>query len=124
MALYRKKPVVVEATQWFKNGDHPEDQCMAVENDGGAFVTEGKVVRFFRHPEVPGNSVCPRCGEISHHHGWIDTDEDGQIVCPGDWIITEIWIVNDQQEDTPAQKHYYSCKPNVFEAAYDKVDVQ
>lgn len=22
---YRKKPVVIEATQWFKNGDHPED---------------------------------------------------------------------------------------------------
>ena len=22
---YRKKPVVVEATQWFVNGDHPED---------------------------------------------------------------------------------------------------
>lgn len=22
---YRKKPVVIEATQWFKNGDHPLD---------------------------------------------------------------------------------------------------
>ena len=22
---YRKKPVVIEATQWFKNGDHPND---------------------------------------------------------------------------------------------------
>lgn len=21
---FRKKPVVIEATQWFKNGDHPE----------------------------------------------------------------------------------------------------
>lgn len=21
--LFRKKPVVIEATQWFKNGDHP-----------------------------------------------------------------------------------------------------
>jgi hypothetical protein len=21
---YRKKPVVIEATQWFKHGDHPE----------------------------------------------------------------------------------------------------
>lgn len=26
MTRYRKKPVVVEATQWFKNGDHPEDE--------------------------------------------------------------------------------------------------
>ncbi len=23
MAKYRKKPVVIEATQWFKDGDHP-----------------------------------------------------------------------------------------------------
>ena len=23
MALFRKKPVVIEATQWFKDGDHP-----------------------------------------------------------------------------------------------------
>ena len=22
---YRKKPIVIEATQWFKNGDHPQD---------------------------------------------------------------------------------------------------
>ena len=22
---YRKKPVVIEAHQWFKNGDHPDD---------------------------------------------------------------------------------------------------
>jgi hypothetical protein len=24
MAKFRKKPVVIEATQWFKDGDHPE----------------------------------------------------------------------------------------------------
>ena len=24
---YRKKPVVIEATQWFKMGDHPKVQC-------------------------------------------------------------------------------------------------
>ena len=24
MGMYRKKPVVIEATQWFKMGDHPE----------------------------------------------------------------------------------------------------
>ena len=22
---YRKKPIVIEAHQWFKNGDHPDD---------------------------------------------------------------------------------------------------
>jgi len=24
MPKFKKKPVVIEATQWFKNGDHPE----------------------------------------------------------------------------------------------------
>ena len=24
---FRKKPVVIEATQWFKDGDHPAVQC-------------------------------------------------------------------------------------------------
>ncbi len=25
MAKYRKKPVVIDATQWHRNGDHPLD---------------------------------------------------------------------------------------------------
>lgn len=25
MSKFRKKPVVIEANQWFKNGDHPQD---------------------------------------------------------------------------------------------------
>lgn len=24
---FRKKPIVIEATQWFKDGDHPKVQC-------------------------------------------------------------------------------------------------
>jgi hypothetical protein len=57
---FRKKPVVIEATQWFKVGDHPE------------------VTVFFRHdPEGKGL-------------GWIKTLEGGHIVTPGDWIITGV----------------------------------
>ena len=26
MPKFRKKPVVIEAHQWFKNGDHPDDE--------------------------------------------------------------------------------------------------
>jgi hypothetical protein len=29
MGLYRKKPVVIEAVQWFKDGDHPEVESRA-----------------------------------------------------------------------------------------------
>jgi len=30
MAFYRKKPVVIEATQWLAHGDHPAVRAMAV----------------------------------------------------------------------------------------------
>lgn len=47
---YRKKPVVIEATQWFKNGDHPDDNP---DQPGW----EGKVVRYFRRPEPEYSSL-------------------------------------------------------------------
>jgi|WetSurMetagenome_2_1015567.scaffolds.fasta_scaffold10023_9 hypothetical protein len=45
-------PVVVEATQWLKNGDHPNDRCVPVTYDGETFMSEGKAVRYYRHPNV------------------------------------------------------------------------
>ncbi len=42
MAKYRKKPVIIEATQWFKNGDHPEDGCEIFDAGKGPFQGEGK----------------------------------------------------------------------------------
>lgn len=108
MAKYRKKPVVIDATQWFENGDHP--------NDGDEWFTsgpflgtlkEGKLVRYFRRPDVDGQSECRHCGKIMHVHGWIDTLEGGHIVCPGDFVITGV------------QGEHYPCKPDIFEATYE-----
>jgi hypothetical protein len=109
---YRKKPVVIEATQWFKNGDHPEDDVFRPFEDTGALPTEareGKVVRYYRTPDLDGQNVCGHCGKIMHVHGWIDTLEGGHIVCPGDWIITGV------------KGEYYPCKPDIFEQTYEKV---
>ena len=36
---YRKKPVVIEATQWFKHGDHPEVKALFAYKDGGWIQT-------------------------------------------------------------------------------------
>lgn len=85
---YRKKPVVIKATQWFKNGDHPEDHSvlMADDHKSPEYMSEGKVVRYYRKPNVEGGSQCKKCGNGMHDHGWIDTLEGGHIVCPGDWI--------------------------------------
>ena len=110
---FRKKPVVIEATQWFKNGDHPEDNCVPIqpsEGDKDMFMSEGKVVRYYRRPECDGQHKCMYCNDIMHNHGWIDTMEGGHIVCPGDWIITGV------------KGERYPCKPKIFEATYEKVD--
>lgn len=114
MPKFRKKPVVIEAHQWFTNGDHPEDECVTLQEKadgvpGDYFLGEGKVVRYFRHPKVPGESICGECGKTFHVHGWIDTKEDGHRVCPGDWIITGV------------QGERYPCKPDIFEATYEAV---
>lgn len=122
---FRKKPVVIEATQWFKNGDHPKDYAEAqggfeTENGTQELVSfsgdyrrlhgwEGSVVRYFRHPEIPGTQLCSKCGQTMHVHGWIDTLEDGHNVCPGDWIITGI------------KGEHYPCKPDIFAATYEPV---
>lgn len=116
---FRKKPVVVDASQWFKNGDHPDDykEERPFTEDGhfcmkpGSFFSErgweGGVVRYFRRPDIPDQSPCPTCKSTMHDHGWIDTAEGGHTVCPGDWIITGI------------KGEYYPCKPDIFEATYD-----
>ena len=113
MSQYRKKPVVIEATQWFKNGDHPLDDrplVTPVPGDGEPYLGEGKVVRYFRRPDVPGLAQCKHCECVMHDHGWIDTLEGGHIVCPSDWIITGV------------KGERYPCKPNIFEATYEKVE--
>jgi hypothetical protein len=110
---FRKKPVIIETTQWFKNGDHPEDDVMRPFEDTGEIPTvprEGKVVRYFRHPDISGETICSKCGITMHHHGWIDTLEDGHNVCPGDWIITGV------------KGERYPCKPDIFAQTYESVE--
>lgn len=109
---YRKKPVVIEATQWFKNGDHPQDDVMRPFEDTGNLPTEpreGVIVRYFRRPDVSGRRTCEFCDYLMDNHGWIDTFEGGHKVCPGDWIITGI------------KGERYPCKPDIFIATYDLV---
>lgn len=118
---FKKKPVVIEATQWFKNGDHPDDYATHRAGfEDGLMRTwtgeqakelgwEGAIVRYYRHPEMNGESLCGYCGGKMHIHGWIDTKEGGHIVCPGDFIITGV------------QGERYPCKPDIFAATYEAV---
>lgn len=122
MALFKKKPVVVEAHQWLKNGDHPDDKVG--EPMGNPLSRklhtrlEGAVVRFYRDPNVDGNLIhgdmagaVTDCRWTMHDHGFIDTLEGGHTVCPGDWIITGV------------QGERYPCKPDIFQETYEAVAV-
>ncbi len=98
MAKYRKKPVVVEASQWLPmtvGGEHP-------------------AVRHYRTPDGDAEKPCTHCGCRMRDHGWIDQEgeEDGNIVCHGDWIITGA-----KGELYP----YKRCNPDIFEATYELV---
>lgn len=109
MAYYRKKPVVIEAHKWLRNGDHPDDFSDR-DNGDGVMRLEGMVVRYYRTPGMDGQMSCRHCGRIMHDHGWIDTLEGGHIVCPGDWIIKGV------------KGEFYPCKPDIFEATYEPAD--
>ena len=66
---FRKKPVVIDATEWNTHGD-----VRGVE----------------KYDDPTGEWFCGYCGGRDEIHGWIDTREGGHIVCPGDWIITGV----------------------------------
>lgn len=58
---FRKKPIVIEATQWFKHGDHQNVERLTSW-------------RALARPEM----------------GWIKTLAGGHEITPGDWIITDV----------------------------------
>jgi hypothetical protein len=44
MAKYIKKPVVIEATQWFKDGDHPHVVAFKHTDNGEIMTLEGPYI--------------------------------------------------------------------------------
>jgi hypothetical protein len=124
MAKFKSISRIIEATQWFKNGDHPLDYASDIQgSDSGEMRVftgahrkkmgwEGEIVRYYRHPEVPGDRSCVFCSKTMHEHGWIDGARNGGLeytVCPGDWIITR------------SDVEMYPCKPDLFAKYYKPV---
>ncbi len=106
----------VEACQWFENGDHPEDESVLIEgSDVNPFLSEGKLVRYFRNPDMPGQRPCPRCGQLMHDHGWIDdrgrdgVPQGGITVCPGDYVTKD------------SNGNYNAVNADVFERTFDLI---
>lgn len=105
MPSFRKRPALIEASQWFRNGDHPNDESVPIDSpDGPNRLTEGKVVRHFRSLNIPGDRICAACGNPMNLHGELDIE----IVCPGDYIVTGSRGLK-----------YYRLAAKEFEAMYE-----
>jgi hypothetical protein len=115
MAKYRKKPALTDATQWFKNGDHPLDNSTPIKKSrGSAALSEGEVVKHFRSLNIPGGRFCPLCGNVMHKHGLLDGENavnSEEIVCPGDYVVTH-----------PNGK-FYRLHSEEFEAMFEPYDI-
>jgi hypothetical protein len=98
---FRKKPVVIEATQWFKDGDHSE----AHPNKTVTFADLEDGTR-----GVVATPPCQHCGKAMDSHGSVPTLEGIHIVCPGDWIITGV------------KGEHYPCKPDIFAMTYEAIE--
>lgn len=93
---FRKKPVVIEATQWLKDGDHPMvEMCW--------FDQEGRIRWAPGDNEAINVFQCTKRSAIRTLEGWHE-------VTPGDWIIQGV------------QGEFYPCKPDIFEATYEAIE--
>lgn len=111
MGYYRKKQqIIVEAYQWFKNGDHPKDESFSPCPETGEIPKEpreGKVIKYFKVSSLKEDILCKDCGKPLKSHGFLEDTyaqkrtishrnshiglghiEDGFVICPGSYILT------------------------------------
>jgi hypothetical protein len=93
---FRKKPVVIEATQWFKHGDHSAVLMCWFDSDGRVRWAPGD------HQAI-NIYGCTQRPAIKTLEGWHE-------VTAGDWIITGV------------KGEHYPCKPDIFEMTYEVVE--
>jgi hypothetical protein len=91
---YRKKAVVVEASQWWKPGDHA-----AVIHPVPAEV-----------PVPPAQPSASRAPFPRTHLGTIKTLEGWMLVTPGDFVIRGV------------HGEHYACKPDIFAKTYEPLE--
>ena len=106
--MYIKKAIPTPATQWFEVGDHPGDIDVPIREYGSACTL---VVDYY-HPLSSTDDLsreCADCKLLLREHGWISTLEGGHIVCPSDWILTDI------------DGTHHPVKDSVFQRTYEKV---
>lgn len=98
---FRKRPVVIEAQQWWPPEDDRHDPSMLTVPS----VAEGRYLQV-------GDLYCGIKGGIGMGPAvyFIKTLEGDMRVSPGDWIITGV------------KGERYPCKPDIFEATYEPAE--
>jgi hypothetical protein len=107
MSKYRKKPIVIEAEQWFPPGDDRHNPAMLTKRKGNNVSPPD-----YRQD---GDLFCFAPGMGSGYGGDVYFIRTGGSnsevqVHPGDWIITGV------------KGEKYPCKPDIFEATYEAVE--
>ena len=111
MALYSALLPVMEANQWFRNGDHPEDRTINR-------INTGRIIQ--RHPtfkpHVDHNVPCQVCGTPTGLHGTVNPQvyiglPENNVVCPGDYIVTN-------RQENGRVSGYSVYKQQLFEYFY------
>lgn len=97
MARFRKKPVMIEATQLTR------EVVEAFLWDGGALPDGCRLGSASHHPENR---------RLHKFHATVDTLEGPLRAEIGDWIIRGV------------AGEFYPCKPDIFEATYEPVPEQ
>lgn len=103
---YRKRPVIVDAQQWWPPSDSRHDPTMLSHRKGNS-VTPGDYrqtgdIYCFCEGAGPGFG-----GDIYFIR--VGGPNDNVMIHPGDWIITGV------------QGEKYPCKPDIFEMTYEPI---
>lgn len=102
MAMFRKKPIVIEAVQWFPPGNPRHNPNMLTHRKGNTSNPPDyrQIGDLYQFSTIRG---------MGDDIFLIRTLEGDLKVSPGDWIITGV------------KGEKYPCKPDIFEATYDPV---
>jgi hypothetical protein len=104
MALYRKKPVIIEAREWDGKDETAAEIVAWITARGHKATLQER-----REPRLAANGeLC----QLGRKHGIvIKTLEGDHLASPGDYVIEGF------------AGEFYPCKPDIFVATYDPVSL-